>query len=192
MASRALRGWQTRSRKVLDELEAAHAVVGGARRARAFARQQINQAYVVLLASQFQRFCRDLYNESADHLTNQPAHGPLNLILRNLLTTGNKLDRGNANVGNIGSDFEKLGVEFWDTVRNRARTNPDRQRKLDEMNNWRNAVAHQDFTRVGDGKKETVTITQVRAWRSACNALAVEFDEVMRVYLQSVFGVRPW
>ncbi|HEX6745924.1 MAG TPA: HEPN domain-containing protein [Longimicrobium sp.] len=177
---------------MLDELEAAHAVVGGARRARAFARQQINQAYVVLLASQFQRFCRDLYNESADHLTNQPAHGPLNLILRNLLTTGNKLDRGNANVGNIGSDFEKLGVEFWDTVRNRARTNPDRQRKLDEMNNWRNAVAHQDFTRVGDGKKETVTITQVRAWRSACNALAVEFDEVMRVYLQSVFGVRPW
>jgi hypothetical protein len=192
MASRALRAWQTRSRTVLDELEAAHAVVGGARRARAFARQQINQAYVVLLASQFQRFCRDLYDEAADQLTSHPVHGPLNPILRNLLTTGRKLERGNANVGNIGADFEKLGIEFWDAVRNRTSANHDRQRKLDEMNGWRNAIAHQDFTRIGDGRTETVTIAQVRRWRSACNALAVEFDAVMRLYLQSLFGVAPW
>jgi len=64
MPSRALRNWQTRSRKVLDEVEAAHAVVGGGRGARGFARQQINQAYVVLLSSQFQRFCRELHDEA--------------------------------------------------------------------------------------------------------------------------------
>lgn len=73
MSSRALRNWQTRSRKVLDEVEAAHAVVGGGRGARAFARQQINQAYVVLLSSQFQRFCRDLHSDAVDYLAAQPA-----------------------------------------------------------------------------------------------------------------------
>jgi len=192
MPSRALRAWQTRSRKVLDELEAAHAVVGGARRARTFARQQINQAYVVLLASQFQRFCRDLHDESVDHLTGQPVHGPLNMLVRNLLSEGRKLDRGNANAGNIGADFERLGVEFWDMVQKRRPVNRHRQRKLDELNGWRNAVAHQDFTRVGDGGTESITFTQVREWRSACNALAVEFDAVMRVYLGSVFGIPPW
>jgi hypothetical protein len=96
MSSRALRNWQTRSRKVLDEVEAAHAVVGGGRGARAFARQQVNQAYVVLLSSQFQRFCRDLYDESADHLISQPEHAPLNPLPRGLLIRGRRLDRGNA------------------------------------------------------------------------------------------------
>src|SRR5689334_5249240 len=97
MPSRALRNWQTRSRKVLDEVEAAHAVVGGGRGARAFARQQVNQAYVVLLSSQFQRFCRTLYEESIDHVVSRPEHAPLNFVLRELLTGGLKLDRGNAN-----------------------------------------------------------------------------------------------
>jgi hypothetical protein len=192
MPSRALRAWQTRSRKVLDEIEAAHAVVGGARRARAFARQQINQAYVVVLASHFQLFCRDLHDEAADFLTSHAALQPVNRIFRNLLSAGRKLDRGNANVGNIGADFEKLGVEFWDEVRKRSSANGVRQRKLDELNVWRNAIAHQDFTRVGIGAQDRITLRRVRDWRSTCNALAMEFDVVMRLYLASVFGTAPW
>lgn len=192
MSSRALRNWQTRSRKVLDEVEAAHAVVGGGRGARAFARQQINQAYVVLLSSQFQRFCRDLYDESADHLISRPEHAPLNPLLRGLLIRGRRLDRGNANPANIGADFERLGVSFWDAVRRRSGKNAGRQRRLEELNSWRNAIAHEDFRDPALGGKDRVSLAQVRRWRTACNALAVEFDRVMRLYLGGFFGSDPW
>lgn len=192
MSSRALRNWQTRSRKVLDEVEAAHAVVGGGRGARAFARQQINQAYVVLLSSQFQRFCRDLYDESADHLISRPEHAPLNPVLRGLLIHGRRLDRGNPNPSNIGADFERLGVSFWDAVRGRSRQNPARQRRLEELNTWRNAIAHHDFRDPLLRGASHVRLAQVRRWRSACNALAVEFDRVMQLYLCSFFGADPW
>ena len=111
MPSRALRNWQTRSRKVLDEVETAHAVVGGGRGARSFARQQINQAYVVLLSSQFQRFCRDLYAEAVDYLGGRPEHEPLNSLLRGLLTRDRRLNRGNASPANIGADFVQRGKQ---------------------------------------------------------------------------------
>jgi hypothetical protein len=188
MSSRALRNWQTRSRKVLDAVEAAHAVVGGGRDAR----QQINQAYVVLLSSQFQRFCRDLHDEAADHVVSRSEHAPLNPLVRELLTRGRRLDRGNASPANIGADFERLGVSFWEAIRRSNMRNPSRQRRLEELNSWRNAIAHQDFSDPGFRGVEWVTVGQVRGWRSACNALAVEFDRVMRLYLHTFFGSDPW
>jgi hypothetical protein len=192
MSSRALRNWQTRSRKVLDEVEAAHAVVGGGRGARSFARQQINQAYVVLLSSQFQRFCRDLYDEAVDHVVGRPEHEPVNPMVRRLLTRGRRLDRGNASPANIGADFERLGVSLWELVRRRSHRNPDRQRRLEELNTWRNAIAHQDFSGSAFNGQERVSLAQVRKWRSACDALAVEFERVMRLYLRAFFGTDPW
>ena len=192
MPSRALRNWQTRSRKVLDEVEAAHAVVGGGRGARGFARQQINQAYVVLLSSQFQRFCRDLYDESVDHLVGQPEHEPMNPLVRELLARSRRLNRGNASPANIGADFERLGVSFWDEVRRRNVHNLSRQRKLEELNSWRNAIAHQDFSDPAFEGVERVSLAQVRTWRSACDALAVEFERMLRLYLHTFFGTDPW
>lgn len=192
MPSRALRNWQTRSRKVLDEVEAAHAVVGGGRGARGFARQQINQAYVVLLSSQFQRFCRELYDEAADHIVTGLKHEALDRLVRGLLTRGRKLDRGNASPANIGADFERLGVSFWEAVRRRNVRNLARQRRLEELNLWRNAIAHQDFADPAFGGVERVSLAQVRTWRSACDALAVEFERVMRLYLHTFFGTEPW
>jgi hypothetical protein len=52
----------------LDEIEAAHAGVGGVGPGRRYATQQINRAYAVLLASEFQGFCRDLYSQRMDHV----------------------------------------------------------------------------------------------------------------------------
>jgi len=146
MPSRALRHWQTRSRKVLDEMEAAHAVVGGGRGARRFARQQIAQAYVVLLCSQFQRYCRDLYSEAVAHIVAQPAFTPLTRVLLSSLNLNRRLLVGNANPGNIGADFGRFGLRFWDQINGADPRNPGRQKKLDELHTWRNAVAHQDFT----------------------------------------------
>ena len=192
MPSRALRHWQTRSRKVLDEFEAAHAQLGGSATARRFARQQIAQAYVVLLCSQFQRFCRELHNEAIERMTEDPAHASLNLILRPLLSAGRRLDVGNASPATLGSDFGRLGLQFWDEVRQRKPSNAARQQKLAQLNVWRNAIAHQDFSNPELGGASEVQIEQVRRWRRACEALALEFDAVLRLYLSGVIGRPPW
>ena len=76
MASRALHRWQTEAQRSLDEIEQAHRAVGGAGPGRRYATQQINQAYVVMVSSQFQRFCRDLHSEAVDHLTADPGPNP--------------------------------------------------------------------------------------------------------------------
>src|SRR5438477_12133485 len=68
MPSQAYRRWvRTRSME-LDQIQAAHTRLGGTARGRRYTTQQINRAYAVLLASQFQGFARDLHTEAADYL----------------------------------------------------------------------------------------------------------------------------
>jgi hypothetical protein len=125
-------------------MEAAHAALGGTGPGRRHATQQINQAYAVMLSSQFQLFCRDLHTEAADVLTQAVGVPDVRLtILRAALTEGRKLDFGNPNPGNIGSDFDRLGLSFWGEL---GHAFPDIARlrnSLEELNRWRNAIAHQ-------------------------------------------------
>jgi len=65
--------------------------------------------------------------------------------------------------------------------------NEVRQRQLEELNGWRNAIAHQDFEGRG-----TLHLRHVRLWRIACERLAKSFDEVMRHHLQNLTGQSPW
>lgn len=192
MPSRSLRTWQVDGRKALDEIEAAHRAVGGSGRGRRFAVQQINQAYVVLLSSWFQAFCRDLHDECVEHMVRQSALQPFETILLPLLVLGRKLDRGNPNPGNIGSDFGRLGVEFWHDLRLKDPRNQDRQAALERLNHWRNAVAHQDFRNRELAGRNTVRMTEVRNWRSACDRLAVDIERLMHAYLLRITGSAPW
>ena len=192
MSSRALQVWISDSKRALDEIEAAHRAVGGAGRGRRTATQQINQAYAVLLASQFQRFCRDLHTESAEHIAGTAMSAAIAVILRFRFVEGRKLDAGNPNPGNIGSDYGRLGIPFWDFVRAMDARNRERQRALAELNVWRNAIAHQDFTNRELRGRSQVRLAEVRRWRAACNRLAVDFDGAMHAYLQAMTGKPPW
>ena len=79
---------------------------------RRYATQQINQAYTVLLMSQFQKYCRDLHTEAIEHIT-KGASGDLRYaLLRVQLREGRKLDSGNANPGNLGADFARFGMDL--------------------------------------------------------------------------------
>ncbi|HEX5725019.1 MAG TPA: HEPN domain-containing protein [Longimicrobiaceae bacterium] len=191
MPSRSLRAWESSGRRALDEIESAHQAVGGLRRGRRYATQQINQAYAVLLSSQFQRFCRDLHSEAVDHLIRQSTLALVAPLFLSLVR-GRKLDVGNPNPGNIGSDFGRLGLEFWERVRALDPRSKQRQERLEELIVWRNAVAHQDFTRPVLGGRTSVRIDDVRRWRRTCEQLAVAFDSVMRVYLTEITGTSPW
>src|SRR5438105_5495917 len=103
MPSISLNRWENERRTALDQIEAAHAAVGGTGPGRRYATQQINQAYAVLLSSQFQRFCRDLHTEAADYLVSTITPPRLQSTLREALTHGRKLEIGNPNPGNIGA-----------------------------------------------------------------------------------------
>jgi hypothetical protein len=190
-SSSVLHDWQVDDRRALDQIEAAHRAVGRAGAGAWFAAQQVNQAYVLLLCSRFQRFCRDLHSKCIDHLVLgvPPA---LRMIVRKQFDTGRKLDVGNPNPGNIGSDFDRLGIRFWPALRAEDPHTESRQRDLAELNRWRNAVAHQDFSHPELGGRDRVSLAEVRSWRRACEQLAVDFERVMHHYLSETTGTAPW
>ena len=191
MPSRSLLVWRGARSSELDEVEAAHRGLGGARPGRRHATRQVNHAYAVLLAAQFQGFCRELYYESVEFLVATVPHPLFRGACRDNCTANLKLDRGNPNAGNIGSDFGRLGLAFWDEVkllRARHQTYKDR---LDELIRWRNAIAHQDFNSL-PGQNSALQFRRVRSWRRACDGLAGAFDAVMRGHIQSVSGMSPW
>jgi hypothetical protein len=192
MPSRSLILWQIRGRRQLDEIEAAHAAVGGVGPGRRSATQQINQAFAVLLSSQFQRFCRDLHSEAADYLTVSINPQQLRYVLRSQLVENRKLDTGNPNPGNLGSDFGRLGISFWASVLAQDPRNSARRARLENLNRWRNAIAHQDFDPVTLGGRTELRISEVRRWRKACEALAEQFDTAIATYLATISGIRAW
>ena len=190
MPSRSRQRWNDERLRGLDELEAAHRAItrsGGGRRAASL---QINQAYTLLLSSQFQGFCRELYSEAAnlllDHLAPQP---PLRVVVRNQFTVGLKLDHGNPSPGNLGADFGRLGLNLWTQLEARDRRCSARRLALERLNRWRNAIAHDDFD---DMDSSAVTLATVRRWRAACSALAASLDAVVGAQVRTLVGFSPW
>jgi hypothetical protein len=118
MPSHSFNLWNIDRRQALDQIAAAHLAVGGAGPGRRYATHQINQAYAMLLSSQFQGFCRDLHSETVDHICGPAARGSLRmLLLRRRCTTGRKLNSGNPNPGNIGADFGFFDLELWPALK---------------------------------------------------------------------------
>jgi hypothetical protein len=193
MPSTAIQAWVTVHAAALDEIEDAHRSVGGTGAGRRFATQQINQAYAMILSSHFQAFCRDLHTECVNHLVAPVPSLALREMYRSSLILSRRLDRGNPNPGNIGSDFGRFGLSFWPLVDTHRSQNPQRRALLQELNEWRNAIAHQDFpASLLRGRPALLQLAQVQSWRRACDGLARSFDEVLRVYVQSRTGTPPW
>lgn len=192
MPSVALQEWLTVRIPRLDEIESAHRSVGGSGPGRRFATQQINQAYAMLLSAQFQGFCRDLHTECARFLARQLDPTGFEPILYENLVVNRKRDRGNPNPGNIGSDFNRLGLDFWSEVVLRDVRNAQRQQALDRLAEWRNAIAHQDFDPSRLGGTIILRLARVRHWRRVCQVLAHSFDEVLEAHCRRLCGIAPW
>jgi len=147
----------------------------------------------MLLASQFQGFCRDLHAEGVEHLIAVLAPAPALLILvRAEFTRGRQLDRGNAQPSSLGADFGRLGLNFWDELETHDPASVGWRNELDMLNEWRNAIAHQDFTSAKLVGIMNLRLAQVGHWRGACRRLARAMDVVMRQHLQTFTGVSPW
>jgi hypothetical protein len=66
--------------------------------------------------------------------------------------------------------------------------NERRRELLDEMMDWRNAIAHQDFTKPRLKGQTEIDLATVRRYRSVCDALAGFFDRAALAYIVSVAG----
>lgn len=191
MPSQSLIRWNGERAEALDEIEHAHVMVGGTERGRRYATQQINYSYAALLSAHFQGFCRDLHTECADHLI-ALAPAQLREILQTEFAWNRSLSRGNPHPGALGSDFNRLGVRIWVEIDALDARNQRRRELLQELVDWRNAIAHQDFDPVAPGGVVTLHLVRVRAWRSAVNVLARHFDQAMYNYLRTLLGSAPW
>ena len=117
----------------------------------------------------------------------------LRATYRSSLLFGRKLDAGNPNPGNIGSDFNRFGGGFWPAVDGDSPRNLQRRLALDALNRWRNAIAHNAFAPdMYKGSRPSLHLAAVQDWRKACDGLARSFDNVLRAYLHSVTGAAPW
>jgi hypothetical protein len=193
MPSRAYRQWNRTRSVELDELEAAHTLLGGTARGRRYTTQQINRAYAVLLASQFQGISRDLHTEAVNFLVAVIPHTGFRIAMRQELLWNRQLDTRNANQATVGGDFGRLGIpDFWRQVDAVFVNNHLRRRWLDDLNSWRNAIAHQTFDPAVLGGSINLRLARVQRWRRACNRLAQSLDRVVRAYIQSVTGTYPW
>src|SRR5260370_13550006 len=105
MASRSWQEWNATRVSKLDEIEAAHRSIGGMARGRRYATEQINHAYAVLVASQFQGFCRDLHSECVDYVVRAVSPAGLQSVLRAEFLLDRGLAECNANPRALQSDF---------------------------------------------------------------------------------------
>jgi hypothetical protein len=191
MPSQSLQTWLNDRAQALDEIEHAHRSVGGSGPGRRYATQQINYAYAVLLSSQFQGFCRDLHDECVGLLVQWVTPVALRDAFEEALVLNRKLATGNPNPGNIGSNFNRFDLEFWNEVRAIDTRNQIQFHRLEGLNRWRNAIAHQDFDPRVLGRRH-LRLETVRQWRAACDRLAISFDKVMRMHIHFLTGVFPW
>jgi hypothetical protein len=193
MPSRALQEWRTTQRAELDQLDA---VVRGVRVSERVLRQQLVDAYILLLAAQFQLYCRNLHGEAAGIATGHVQPARVREIMMGLFVGRRQLDRGNAHPAALTADFRLLDVDLWPELVQRDRRNHQRQRRLEQLNLWRNAIAHQSF-QLTPGNTATAadsdrTLRWARVWRTNCSALAHQMDTIVRVSLTNLFGTRPW
>ncbi len=192
MPSPALAVWSTSSAVALSQLQAAHRAVGGARAGRRTNTLQLNYAYVLLLSAHFQAYCRGLHSDATQLLVEaiDPAIGA---VLDANLSFRRQLDSGNAQPAALGIDFNRFDFKFWTDVEAADTRNVARRRKLEELNTWRNAIAHHDIeSHRADLRPREVTLDACRSWRGALTGLAESFDGVLADHLATLIGSRPW
>lgn len=196
MASTAAQYWRQVQLTALDQIQAAHAAVAGTGPGRRTRTEQLNGAYIVSLAGQFQMFSRNLHSEAAAAMASVIADAALRDAVIAAMTQGRALDRGNVDPGNIGKDFSRLKMAFWNDVEKLDARNEERKGRLRQLNIWRNGVAHQDFDFNQDQlnvlKDTRATLQFVRVWRRACNSLVGQFDVAVRAHLMTLTGKIPW
>ena len=173
--------------------DAHKAAEGSGAPGRRWRTEQINWALALLLAAEFQGFARDLHDEAGATFALEGGIGnsTLESILKARVTQNRQLDRGNANPGNLGSDFKILGLDLWaDLAEGWPAKKPRWNAYLAELNTARNAIAHSNS---GEIASLGVNLRAVKKWHRSLDGLASAMDDVVGKHLKDLFKISdPW
>jgi hypothetical protein len=188
--------WLAARRRTLDALVAVHAV------ARREAARPVAQAYVLRVVAEFQAFARELHDLGADKLVlmAEPPAGS-RPAFRQAATVRRALDRGNADLGALERDFERLGLVGL--PRRLQAVNPrwgdGRDGRGDrgffaDLLELRNGLAHGNERQVDRLRARGVedTVAWARSRLPALDRLAAALDLVLWQYLADIYGRDPW
>lgn len=186
MPSPAFTTWRTDSSAALGQLE--EIVLNDDERQT----QQVRYAYVLLLCAHLQAYCGGLHTDATQVLV-ESIDPRIGAVLDANLSFARRLDRSNAQPATLATDFNRLDIELWSAVQAVDAASAARRRELEELNAWRNAIAHHDI----EGRRHSlvpqeVTLAACRSWRSAVEGLAQAFDMIVADRLRALVGSQPW
>lgn len=195
MPSAALLDWSTSRATGLDNLQNVHSTFTGRRQGRQWATEQLNHSLILRLAGEFQGFSRDLHDEAVTCIVDHVSTDADTLrLLRANFERNRFVDSGNANPGNLGTDFGRLGLTLWGDIRALYPTRgPQWNDALTRLNAARNAIAHNNRTQLLEaGRQQPLTLRSARRWRGSLNGLTAAMDKVVGAYLKNLTGKDPW
>ena len=158
-------------------------------------RRHVVDGAIVLLAGHFQRYCRGVYGEAVGFLAEEVRPTAAGGVLGVLLMEGRALAKGNARAEALSKDFGRLDLNLWDALERHDPRNVGRRHRLDQLNTWRNAVAHQDVPPAASAALIRGTdrdVRSLRTWRHSCSALAHDIDIVVNQHMVVLAGRRAW
>jgi hypothetical protein len=194
MPSVARSSWTTSRAARLNQLAEAHRLLRKNGRRNSGPLEALNWSMILVLAAEFQGFARELHDETAEFLASSMARGDLNYfeIARNNLTAKRELDSMNAKPSSINADFKRLGIsDLWLEIERSNLAGARWRAGLGVLNAARNAIAHNN-----PGKLQSLGVPinarTIRSWRGYCNNVSRQMDMLLKRYLLTTTGRRPW
>lgn len=162
-----------------------------------WAADELDQALVLRVASEFQGFARDLHDEAIELIGEAVAPGDLRrqLLLSLPYKAARRLDRGNADARALNQDFSLFGLVLWfDLEQHHPDRAPGWKTALEALNTARNGSAHDDAAKIRAAEQAgwPVSLASVRRWRESLDGLAAAMDHVVGAYLTAKFAASPW
>jgi hypothetical protein len=189
--------WQTERQRRIDQLLQAHQTIGGSGRGRRWRTEQLNWALTLRLAGEFQGYARELHDLAVEHFVAAVAQNNSRLanVIRNRMTQGRWLDKGNAHSESLEGDFGRLGVTLWSALGVAHPHASKWKNNLDALNKARNAIAHAEVGKLVKLRQDgyPITLVTIRRWKRSLDGLVETMDDVVSDYLDRLLGAgRPW
>lgn len=189
MASQSLQRWQGMRAAILTAIDATCAVAAGRQPPDPVLEFTLVRSYTVLLAAQFQGYCRDLYSECVTAVV-RAVPTAMQTLVREQCGTACQLTGANARYESLRTDFERFDLSLMDELKVHDPAAATRVTPLNHLNQWRNYVAHSNPLPPAHGGP--LTLATVRQWRTNCERLADGMDAVMYDHLTDRLGSAPW
>jgi hypothetical protein len=200
--SPALVEWFGPRRMNIEELVRAHAAIGnvgpgaGPGRPPLRGTEQLNEALVLRLMTEFQGFVRDLLDLTTIKIVRSSGCTPAyQAQIITAMTRNREIDRGNPRIDAIKDDLSRLGVtSIGQQLIDKNPAHAVDVAWLKDLVKLRNALAHDDqdelrnLSRSGTRASKRYVINS----RACLGRMAKALDEVVWDYLRDSFSTDPW